>query len=242
MHLNEAMKVSSNDMYINGEYFKNNPDWDIADARWKTDVIYSLLKKNNINPRKVIEVGCGAGENLLELLKRDDRIEQLAGYDISPQAFALAEKRSSGKISFYNEDLTIKENVEADLMLVIDVVEHVDDYYGFLRKLKNKSDHFVFHIPLDLSCRTAMKPHVLLQQRQAVGHIHYFTKEMVEWALQDTGYEIIDWVYTKPVVDVDPPNSFKRFVKKTLRNISFAISKHWSAKKWGGYSMMILAK
>ena len=87
-----------------------------------------------------------------------------------------------------------------------------------------------------------MKPHVLLQQRQSVGHIHYYSKEMAEWALQDTGYAIVDWVYTKPVVDINKPDSFKRFIKKTLRNISFSINKDWSAKKWGGYSMMILAK
>ena len=236
------MKQSSNDIYVNGEYFNNNPDWDIADARWKTDVIVDLLKRNKLDPKQVIEVGCGAGENLVELSKKANGIEKLAGFDISPQAINLAAKKVTDKISFFNEDITGKENMHADLMLVIDVVEHVDDYYGFLRKLKTKSDWFVFHIPLDLSCRTVMKPHVLLQQRQSVGHIHYYSKEMVEWALLDTGYEIIDWEYTKPVVDVQPANSVKRFVKKILRNFSFAINKDWSAKKWGGYSMMILAK
>ena len=236
------MKVSSNDIYVNGEYFKNNPDWDIADAQWKTDIIYKLLEKNDIKPKHVIEIGCGAGENLVELLKKDADIEKLSGYDISPQAFALANQKKSGKINFYNEDFTATENIIADLMLVIDVLEHVDDYYGFLRKLKTKSNYFVFHIPLDLSCRTVLKPHVLLQQRQSVGHIHYYTKEMAEWALQDTGYEIIDWVYTKPVVDIEPAGSIKRFIKKILRNIFFAVNKDWSAKRWGGYSMMILAR
>lgn len=236
------MKRSSNDIYVNGEYFSNNPEWDVADASWKTDVIVNLLKRNKLNPKQVIEVGCGAGENLVKLLKKDNGIEKLTGYDISPQAINLAATKATDKISFFNEDITNKESIKSDLMLVIDVVEHVDDYYGFLRKLKTKSDWFVFHIPLDLSCRTVMKPHVLLQQRQSVGHIHYYTKEMVEWALKDTGYEIIDWVYTKPVVDVQPADSVKRFVKKILRNISFAINKDWSAKRWGGYSMMILAK
>ena len=236
------MKVSSNEIYVNGEYFKNNPEWDIADAGWKTAVILDLLKQNNINPTEVIEIGCGAGGNLAELAKHDAGIKKLTGYDISPHAIELARKNESGRIHFINEDLTANDNINTDLMLVIDVVEHVDDFYGFLRKLKTKSKYFVFHIPLDLSCRTVMKPHVMLQQRQSVGHIHYYTREMVEWALQDTGYTIIDWVYTKPVVDVQPPDSVKRFIKKTLRNISFAIHKEWSVKKWGGYSIMALAK
>lgn len=236
------MKVSSNDLYTSGVYVENNPTMDIADAKWKVDIIYRLLQKNHIVASTVIEIGCGAGENLVELAKRDDTINKLAGYDISPQAIELASRKSTDKIGFFNKDLIIDENITTDLMMAIDVVEHIDDYYGFLRKLKNKSKYFVFHIPLDLSCRTVMKPHVLLQQRQSVGHIHYYTKEMVEWALNDTGYQVLDWAYTKPVVDTRPADSFKRSVKKTLRNLSFAINKDWSAKKWGGYSMMILAK
>ena len=236
------MQVSSNDIYLNGEYFKNNPEWDVQDASWKVAIIYGLLQKNKIQPADVIEVGCGAGANLVELAKADQGIKKLSGYDISPQAIDLAVKNSSERIQYFNKDLLTENEVSAELLLIIDVVEHVDDYYGFLRKLKTKARHFVFHIPLDVSGRTVMKPHVTLQQRQSVGHIHYFTKEMVEWALQDTGYTIIDWVYTKPVVDIKPADSFKRGVKKILRNFSFAINKDWSVKKWGGYSIMILAK
>jgi len=236
------MKVSSNEIYTNGEYFKNNPGWDIADAGWKTAVISDLLKKNNIAATEVIETGCGAGGILAALANLEPGIKQLTGYDISPQAIELARKNESGRVRFFNADITTTEIKQTELMLVIDVVEHVDDFYGFLRKLKPKSKYFMFHIPLDLSCRTVMKPHVMLQQRQSVGHIHYFTREMAEWALQDTGYEIIDWVYTKPVVDVEPADSLKRVIKKMLRNISFAVNKEWSVKKWGGYSIMALAK
>ncbi len=236
------MKNSSNDIYINGEYFKNNPKWDAADATWKVDIVYALLQKNNITVTDVIEAGCGAGNNLVELDKKNIHFKRLTGYDISPQAIELAKRNETDKISYYNEDFLAKETDPADLILTIDVIEHVDDLYGFLRKLKTKGKNFVFHIPLDLSCRTIMKPQVLLQQRQSVGHIHYFTKEMVEWALKDTGYEIIDWVYTKPVNDVANADSIKRGMKKILRNFSFAINKDWSVRKWGGYSMMILAK
>lgn len=236
------MKNSSNDIYINGEYFKNNPHWDITDAKWKVEIVFKLLQKNNIHPQEVMEIGCGAGGNLHELSKKDPGIKKLMGYDISPQAIALANKNSSDRITYFNEDLAAADNILTNLLLVIDVIEHVDDFYGFLRQLKMKSEHFIFHIPLDLSCRTVMKPQVLLQQRKSVGHIHYFSAATAAWALSDTGYEIVDRVYTKPVVDTERPRSIKRLVKFILRNISFAINKEWSVKKWGGYSIMILAK
>ena len=227
-------------IYTDGTYLKNNPDWGRKDAGWKSKIISDLLKKNNLTPNEIVEVGCGAGA-ILQNLSHSFSDAQLTGYDISPQAIGLAKEFENNKLHFYNEDAHDK-NIHADLLLVIDVLEHVDDYYSFLEKLKPKSEYFVFHIPLDLSSRTILKPHVLLQQRDAVGHIHYFSKEMVLWALKDKGYTIIDWVYTKPIIDTDPPDSFKRRVKKILRNLSFSINKNLSAKLWGGYSMMILAK
>ena len=234
--------MNSSDIYINGTYLNNNPDWGIKDAIWKAGIISQLLKKNNITPKEIIEVGCGAGEILNALSKDLGKNIKLKGYDISPQAIAMAKKLENENLNFYNEDITLAQNIHTQLLLMIDVLEHVDDYYNFLGALKNESEFFVFHIPLDLACRTILKPHVLMQQRNAVGHIHYFTKEMVQWALKDKGYTILDWTYTKPVIDVDPPDSFKRRIKKILRNISFSINKDLSAKLWGGYSMMILAK
>lgn len=233
--------MNSKDIYTNGIYLANNPDWGIKDAQWKADIITGLMKKNNIEPSEIIDVGCGAGGILQCLATQMIKSTKFYGYDISPQAVGIAKKFETGNVEYYNEDFLDKD-VRTELLLIIDVLEHVDDYYSFLKDLRSKSDHFIFHIPLDLACRTILKPHVLLQQRNAVGHLHYFSKEMVLWALKDTGYTVMDWVYTKPIIDVDPPGTFKRRVQKALRNISFSINKDLSSKLWGGYSLMILAK
>ena len=60
----------STDIYIDGTYLKNNPGWGIKDAAWKARIISQLLKKNNITPREIIEVGCGAG-GILESLDKE---------------------------------------------------------------------------------------------------------------------------------------------------------------------------
>ncbi|MEO8413149.1 MAG: class I SAM-dependent methyltransferase [Ginsengibacter sp.] len=231
----------SSNMYIDGTYFNNNPGWGIKDSNWKAAIILQLLNSNHIVPGEVTEVGCGAGGILESLSKSIQRKISFYGYDISPQAIALAKEKERDNLIFFNEDF-ISKDIHTDLLLTIDVIEHVDDYYGFLSMLKSRSNYFVFHIPLDLSCRMVLKPHILLQQRNSVGHIHYFTKEMVLWFLQDTGFEIVDWVYTRPVTDKEPSPGFKRNIKKILRNVSFSLNKDMSAKLWGSYSMMILAK
>jgi SAM-dependent methyltransferase len=227
-------------MYTGGQYYQKNPGWDDDYTEWKAGIIHGLLKKNHVHPKTVVEVGCGAGGVLEHLSILDKDIQQLKGFDISPDAIALAMKKTRGKLSFFNEDFTATPHEPSDLLLCIDVLEHVDDMYGFLAKIKPAARNAVFHIPLDVSCRTILKPHVMLQQRQAVGHIHYFSKEMAEWALNDCGFKILDWIYTKPAVDWERSTSIKRTIKKTLRNFSYAINKDLSAKLWGGYSIMIL--
>jgi len=235
-------QMNRTQIYINGEYMLNNPGWGGEDAGWKTEIINKLLKKNGILFNNAVEVGCGSGEILLELSKKYPGATYFTGYDISPQAIEIANRICNERIRFYNENFLETGMQNHDLLLLIDVIEHVEDYYGFLNVLKQKAAKFVFHIPLDLSCRTLLKPHVLLQQRDSVGHIQYFTREMVFWMLKDTGYKVIDWVYTKPLLDTAPQASVKNKIKKLLRNFSFRVNKDLSASLWGGYSLMILAE
>ena len=230
-------------MYINGEYFENNPTWDVEDSPWKAKIINSIMERNRIAVNELVEVGCGAGGILTSLAEKNPQIRTLRGYDISPQAIRLAEKRKSERIDFYLGDF-VNDNLpaNADVILVIDVLEHVSDYYGFLQKLKDRASYFIFHIPLDLSCRTILKPHVMLQQRQTVGHLHYFSEEMIWWFLKDSGFRVIDWEYTKPITDTRRSVSFKQSVKKKLRNFSYNINKKITVKLWGDYSLLILAQ
>ncbi|HLY68687.1 MAG TPA: class I SAM-dependent methyltransferase [Puia sp.] len=234
--------MCSENIYINGEYLKNNRTWGDEDSIWKSDIIIKLLHSNKIEPAEILEIGCGAGAILENISQKCSFTKSLKGFDISPQAIKMAKKRETQHLTFYCEDFSLRKDIHSDLLLVIDVLEHLDDFYDFLRKIKSLSKYFVFHIPLDLSCRTILKPHVMLQQRNTVGHIHYFSEEMVLWFLKDTGFEIIESEYTKPVVDTNVADSFKRWVKKTLRNFSFKVNKKISVKLWGGYSLMILAK
>ncbi len=234
--------MSNDNIYTDGTYLNKNPDWGIADSIWKANNILQMLSANNISPDEIIEVGCGAGVIIETISKRIPGCIKFAGYDISSQAIALARKRETENLKFFNQDFIVKNNICTHVLLIIDVIEHIENYIEYLKKIKTKSTYFVFHIPLDLSCRTILKPHILLQQRNAVGHIHYFTKDIVLWFLKDAGYEILDWKYTKPVIDRDAAKTLKGGIKKKLRNFSFAFNKDISAKLWGNYSILILAK
>lgn len=236
------MAFSSDNLYTGSEYFKKNPTWDDDTTGWKAGLISELIDKNKIQFKTVVEVGCGAGGILRYLYSKYPHAASWKGFDISGDAIRLAKEKEQGPIEFFHSDYLAAAAQQPDIILCIDVVEHIDHYYGFLQALQSKSGQFIFHIPLDLSCRSLLKPRLMHLQRQSVGHLHYFSKEMVEWMLYDTGYEVVDWFYTKAEIDLERPKGIKSFLKKYLRRFSFYLNKDLSAHLWGGYSMMIYAK
>ena len=236
------MQQSSDQLYTNGTYLKNNPDWHQEGSKWKADLVYDFIKRFNIPADQVTEVGCGAGEILVQLAKQLGPAAVLKGYDISPQAIRIAKEKETEQLRFFPGDYTKIYSSKVDLILVIDVIEHVEDIYSFLRALKPAGRNFIFHIPLDLCCRTILKPHVMLQQRTSVGHIHYFTEETALWLLRDTGYVMEHFIYTKPEIDLVKPQTVKQWIKKVLRRSSYAVNKKLSVKLWGGYSLLLYCK
>jgi SAM-dependent methyltransferase len=228
------------EMYSNNQYLQQHPGWDGEEAVLKAGWIRNMIEKQQLKFNEVLEAGCGSGRILAELSKHYPGT-YFRGYDVSPQAIAIAKQYENDRISFYEADL-FSYNGKANLLLLIDVLEHVPDYYGLLENFHSKAEHFIFHIPLDLSCRSILKPHLLQQQRQLSGHIHYFSKEMVLWMLHDTGYQVMDWWYTKPFSDTTASGSVKNKARKTIRNLSFNLSRERAVKWWGGYSMLIAAR
>jgi hypothetical protein len=143
-------------------------------------------------------------------------------------------------LQFHTDDLISKDVEPFDLLLCVDVVEHVEDYMGFLRKLRTKAVHKIFHIPLELGVYMILRPQAFVNARKTVGHLHSFTKETALATLNDTGYTIIDWFYTPSAID-NPFNRIRRLIRfphqvLTLMNPDFSV------RLLGGYELLVLTK
>ena len=55
------------ELYTQGDYLENNPTWHVEDSPWKAQQIIKMMRRNNIRPKTVCEVRCGAGEILRQL-------------------------------------------------------------------------------------------------------------------------------------------------------------------------------
>jgi cyclopropane fatty-acyl-phospholipid synthase-like methyltransferase len=225
-------------MYVDGTYLEKNPTWHEEDEPWKASQVLRIIKKNNLTPSTICEIGCGAGEILNSLRTNFSDNTTFYGYEISPQAFEICEKKNDKNLHFYLKDLLIENEPFFDLILTIDVFEHVEDYYGFLRKLRGKGKYKIFHIPLDLSIQTVMRASPMMKNRALYGHIHYFTKEIALAALKDTGYTVID---TCGSIEL-PSRSLKASFLKLPRRILFSINQDLAARMFGGYSLLVLTE
>jgi len=168
---------------------------------------------------------------------------EFRGYDISPQAIGLAKQAEGENIQFYCEDLLSESNAEQfDVLIAIDVYEHVPDYMGFLEKCKQKAAYKVYHVPLDLHVSSVLR-NTFMRSRYAVGHLHYFTADSAMATLKDTGHELVDWFYTNPAIELFKEHpSVKKAVANVPRYICSKLSVSLTARVFGGYSLLILAR
>jgi hypothetical protein len=227
-------------IYRSGEYVEKNPTYHVEDSPWKARQILKMIRKHHLEPRTVCEIGCGAGEILRQLQAGLPETTELYGYEISSQAFALCEERAGERLHFYCEDLLASDAGPFDLLLCIDVFEHVEDYLGFLRKLRPRADYKIFHIPLDLSAQSVLRAGPVMLERAEVGHLHYFMKETALATLRDTGYEVLDWFYTPGALD--NPRSIKARLASWPRKICSLVNQDLTVRLLGGYSLLVLAR
>jgi Methyltransferase domain len=226
--------------YLDGSYQSNNPSWHIEDSPWKARQISTMLKKHGINPESICEVGCGTGEILVQLQPSfPDAL--FCGYEVSPQAYDICKRRQSNSMRFHLDDLTSKADEFFDVLLAIDVLEHIEDYLGFLKRLKARGRLKMFHIPLDLSIQSVLRAKPILSARRRIGHLHYFTKETAIATLQDCGYEILDQSYTASRLEL-PNQALSSRLMKFPRRLFHAINADLNVRILGGYSLLVLAR
>ena len=226
---------------VRGDYYTHSQAWHVEDAPWKAHQVLRIITQNRLAPTSIGEIGCGPGEVLLHLYRSLPPIVTFNGYEVAPVAYRLAQTRNRDRLRFHLADLLDDEDAFFDVVLALDVLEHVEDYYDFLRRLRVRGTYKIFHIPLDLSAQTVLRGGLLLKKRAQVGHLQYFTRETALAALADTGYQVLDSFYTAWGIEL-PVRSLAAAVARFPRQFLHALNKDLAARLLGGYSLLVLAK
>lgn len=225
-------------IYTNGAYLKKHPRWHVEDSPWKAEQVIKILQRNVIVPRTVAELGCGAGEVIRQIsLAFPNAL--CKGFEISQDAIELTRGRESQNLS-YQLIGAFQFTERFDVLLLMDVIEHVEDCFGLLRSLHPKVEYVVAHIPLDLSVLSLLI-NTPMANRRSAGHIHYFTKETALALLSDSGYKVLDWYYPQGAYFL-PTRAWRTRLISPLRAVGAAIAPGLTSLLLGGASIMVLAR
>jgi SAM-dependent methyltransferase len=225
--------------YEDGQYLAANPSWHEEDSEWKAAQILRLLRRAGAaSPASVAEIGCGTGGILKALLPGLPPTARLAGCDISSAAIERAQRHANERLTFRCEDLTRSEE-RFDLLLCIDVFEHVEDPFAFLRAIRRRASRFVFNIPLEMHVAGILINHPLWTRRQ-LGHLHFYTAALAAETLRECGYSILACDY--PSRMIDEPRSASEWIFWLPRKLGALLSPEFSARLFGGTSLLVLAE
>ena len=236
----DQMSDLVNKRYESTEYLDANPSWDIEDSPWKAQKVAELIFKHKISPSSICEVGCGAG-GVLAALRSDFPNEKLSGYDIAPTAQGFWNQVDDKNIDFFVGDFFDLNKSHHNIILLLDVLEHVADPHQFLLRVKSHADYVIIHFPLDLSASSVLRESPLLHVRRKVGHIHYFTKGLALELLSECGFNVIECQYTNAAFSA-PQRSLKTKLFGLLRRLIYFFNKDAGVRLLGGETLIILAR
>ncbi len=236
--MNDSDSIS--ERYLSSDYLTDNPTWDMEDSVWKANQVISILYKNKIVPQSLCEIGCGAGK-ILASLREVYNDTALSGYDIAPHASKFWKQYENRKIDFILGDFFELNAKHYDVLMMLDVLEHVPNPLQFLVSAKFSGKYIVVHFPLDLSVLTVLREQPLLYVRRKVGHIHYYTKGLALELLQEAGFDVIEAHFTHAYM-VSSHSTFKTWLSRLPRLFFRIFGEDFAARCLGGETLMVLAK
>jgi len=226
--------------YLGGSYAAHNPTWDREDSPWKAAQVRKVLDAAGLRPRRIAEVGCGAGGVLLELAAALP-LAELSGFDIAPDVERFWRDHGNPRVTFTRADFLDASTGHYDLILLLDVIEHLANPHSFLEKIRGQASYFVFHIPLDLTALTVLRESPLLHVRAKVGHLHYYTRRLALALLEECGLDVMLWQYTGAGLQA-PQRSLRARLAAVPRRLLSLASRDLSARLLGGETLIVLAR
>ncbi len=143
----------------------------------------------------VLDIGCGSGELALDVAKKAKRV---VGIDFNKRAIALASVKcqaSSVKCSFiYGDILTYKFTERFDVIILSNVLEHIDKRIDFLKRIKPLAKKFLIRVPaIDRDWLTLYKKELGLEWRADLTHYLEYTVPILQKELHDAGYKLQEY-------------------------------------------------
>ena len=173
------------DIYNDNTYLEKNPTLHTEDSEFKFQNVKKFLdlivvKKNKI---KILDIGGGAGiigKLVLEYFQKKGSLVIFHSLDLSTQMLKIQKQNNpqiKKTINCSIEDCTEKNY---NLILMIDVIEHIENKQSVAKCLNYLGDNIIYNIPIEKNLFDYLKNltqsfKYYEKQKKRWGHVHFFS-------------------------------------------------------------------
>lgn len=197
---------------FNNQTYKNSKNYGNPNSSSRLKIMATLVDKN----QKVLDLGCGTGDFIKILNKKNKEIE---GIEISKKVAQIGQKKGFKiKIADLHSTFPYPKNT-FDTVTAGEIIEHIYDTDFFLEEIKRilKPNGFlvlstpnIATIGRRLMLLSGVNSLIETSLDHSAGHIRYFTKKSLEDLLKKHGFKIIK--FTSDSVNFTNSNLLKSHI------------------------------
>jgi len=156
---------------------------------------YHKFFLDNISPdNKVLDIGCGNGALAYDLA---GKAKLVVGIDIVLENILKAKtKYNRSNIKYIVGDVTKDLNGERfDVIILSNVLEHINDRIGFLKKISTLADKYLIRVPMfDRDWLPLYKKELDVEWRLDKTHFIEYTEDSFKQEMAIAGYKINNYI------------------------------------------------
>jgi predicted TPR repeat methyltransferase len=190
-----------------------------------------MLSALKIEEFSILDYGCGSG-SVIDKCSRLLIAKHFYGYD---PFYVHETSENKDNVTFSSE---LNEQNFYNLIMALDVVEHLQDLDKFLELASKHSGYLYLHVPLEINFYSILSgDHV--KTFRTFGHINFFTEELLLERLRSHGFSTVSINYLNTMQAINP-KSLMGHLRKWLASVVFMMSIKYCAKLLNGITVSIL--
>jgi len=178
--------------YTDGSYWATRKGFR---SEYKVPLLLAAIEKAGVELKdstRILEVGCGNGSFLWPFSEAIAKLgvrPRLEGIDIADNAISEARQTSGDNPPAFECTTLDDYDSSHDIVLLIDVVEHVPCPLDFLTSARRLAPLMLLHLPIEHSFLHLLTGRPTASYR-AYRHIHFFSLETARLLIEDAGWRI----------------------------------------------------
>ena len=189
------------DIYNDNSYLEKNPSLHTEDSKFKFQNIKRFLSSIDVknNRIKILDIGGGAGiigKLVLEYFQESGIVVTFHSLDLSTEMLKIQLKNNPQIKKIINCSISECTELNYDLVLMIDVIEHIEEKEDAAKILNKLGKNIIYNIPIEINFFDILKYlksffRYYKRQKKRWGHIHFFSFTSSQSFLR-RHYKIID--------------------------------------------------